>query len=85
MKWVSTRRASPPVSFVDALFAGTAPDGGLYFPERFDVLPSSSLDAIRAADLVETTEESHLQPVTTGRQSRPQEGAKARIRSGRKE
>ena len=53
MKWVSTRRASPPVSFVDALFAGTAPDGGLYFPERFDVLPSSSLDAIRAADLVE--------------------------------
>ena len=53
MKWVSTRRASPPVSFVDALFAGTAPDGGLYFPERFDPLPPSSLEAVRSADLVE--------------------------------
>ena len=53
MKWVSTRRASPPVSFVDALFAGTAPDGGLYFPECFDVLPPSSLEAVRSADLVE--------------------------------
>ncbi|MBI2829214.1 MAG: threonine synthase [Acidobacteria bacterium] len=53
MKWVSTRRASPPVSFVDALFAGTAPDGGLYFPECFDALPPSSLEAVRSADLVE--------------------------------
>ena len=52
MKWVSTRRASPPVPFIDALFAGTAPDGGLYFPERFDPLPQSSLEALRAADLV---------------------------------
>ena len=34
MKWVSTRRSSPPVPFIDALFAGTAPDGGLYFPSN---------------------------------------------------
>jgi len=53
MKWVSTRRSSPPVSFIDALFAGTAPDGGLYFPERFDPLPPSSLEALRSADIVE--------------------------------
>src|SRR6188508_948938 len=53
MKWVSTRRASPPVPFIDALFAGTAPDRGLYFPERFDPLPAASLDAIRSADIVE--------------------------------
>ena len=39
MKWISTRGASPPVSFIDALFAGTAPDGGLYMPERLDPLP----------------------------------------------
>jgi threonine synthase len=52
MKWVSTRRASPSVPFIDALFAGTAPDGGLYFPERFEPLPPASLDAIRSADIV---------------------------------
>jgi threonine synthase len=52
MKWVSTRRASPPVSFIDALFAGTAPDGGLYFPERFEPLPPPRLEALRSADLV---------------------------------
>ena len=53
MKWVSTRRASPAVPFIDALFAGTAPDGGLYFPERFEPLPAASLDAIRSAGIVE--------------------------------
>lgn len=50
-KWVSTRRASPPVPFIDALFAGTAPDGGLYFPERFEPLPAATLDRLRSADL----------------------------------
>ncbi|MSO82827.1 MAG: threonine synthase [Acidobacteria bacterium] len=54
MKWVSTRRASPLVPFIDALFAGTAPDGGLYFPDHFDPLPPASLEALRSADLVET-------------------------------
>ena len=51
MKWVSTRRQSPPVPFIDALFAGTAPDGGLYFPEGFDPLPEARLAEIRTADL----------------------------------
>jgi threonine synthase len=54
MKWASTGRSSPPVPFIDALFAGTAPDGGLYFPDHFDPLPPSSLEALRSADLVET-------------------------------
>jgi threonine synthase len=53
MKWVSTRRNSAPVPFIDALFAGPAPDGGLYFPQQFDPLPASSLDRIRSADLAE--------------------------------
>jgi threonine synthase len=49
MKWVSSRGASPAVPFIDALFAGTAPDGGLYMPERLDPLPPEKLEAIRAA------------------------------------
>ena len=54
MKWVSTGRASLSVPFIDALFAGTAPDGGLYFPDHFEPLPGVSLDALGSADLAET-------------------------------
>jgi threonine synthase len=53
MKWISTRGQSPPVSFIDALFAGTAPDGGLYMPERFEPLPPGTLDRLRDASLVD--------------------------------
>jgi len=49
MKWVSTRGASPPISFIDALFAGTAPDGGLYMPERLDPLPPGTMERLAAA------------------------------------
>jgi threonine synthase len=49
MNWISTRGASPPVSFVDALFAGTAPDGGLYMPERLEPLTPDRLAGIRHA------------------------------------
>jgi threonine synthase len=64
MRWVSSRGASPAVPFIDALFAGTAPDGGLYMPERLDPLSPEQLTAIRAAagDIVEigTVVGSHL-------------------------
>src|SRR3954464_13259241 len=53
MKWISSRGQSPQVSFVDALFAGTAPDGGLYVPERIDPLPVASLEPLRTASLVD--------------------------------
>jgi threonine synthase len=53
MKWVSTGRTSPSVPFIDALFAGTAPDGGLYFPDHFEPLSGVSLDALGSADLAE--------------------------------
>jgi threonine synthase len=53
MKWISSRGQSPHVSFVDALFAGTAPDGGLYVPERIEPLPAESLEQLRTAGLVE--------------------------------
>ena len=52
------------MSFIDALFAGTAPDGGLYMPERLDPLSAEQIAAIRSArgDLVEiaTIVGSHL-------------------------
>jgi threonine synthase len=53
MQWVSTRGASPPVPFIDALFAGTAPDGGLYMPERIDPLAPETLAALAGAEIVE--------------------------------
>jgi threonine synthase len=53
MNWVSTRGASPPVPFIDALFAGTAPDGGLYIPERLDPLPAGMVDSLRGAGVVD--------------------------------
>ena len=53
MNWVSTRGSAPPVPFIDALFAGTAPDGGLYMPERLEPLPAETLESLRTADLIE--------------------------------
>ncbi|MGE0741582.1 MAG: threonine synthase [Hyphomonadaceae bacterium] len=43
MKYVSTRGQAPPVSFLDAVLAGLAPDGGLYVPETFPAGPRSDL------------------------------------------
>jgi threonine synthase len=49
-KFISTRGAVPPVSFSTALFAGLAPDGGLYVPET---LPRLDFEDYRDASLVE--------------------------------
>jgi threonine synthase len=35
MRYISTRGQAPPVSFLDAVLAGMAPDGGLYVPEEW--------------------------------------------------
>ncbi|MBC7770408.1 MAG: threonine synthase [Phycisphaerales bacterium] len=35
MRYLSTRGLAPPVSFLDAVLAGMAPDGGLYVPESW--------------------------------------------------
>jgi threonine synthase len=53
MNWISTRGSAPPVPFIDALFGGTAADGGLFVPERFDPLPAATLERLRGATLVE--------------------------------
>jgi threonine synthase len=50
MQFISTRGAAPPVSFKAALFAGLAPDGGLYVPEA---LPPVSFVSLQDASLVE--------------------------------
>ena len=38
MKYISTRGASPALSFEDTMLTGLAPDGGLYVPEEVPVL-----------------------------------------------
>lgn len=40
MRYVSTRGAADPVEFETVLLSGTAPDGGLYVPETWPVLPN---------------------------------------------
>lgn len=44
MRYLSTNDNSPPVTFREALFAGLAPDGGLYIPESIPRLPASTFD-----------------------------------------
>lgn len=45
MRYISTRGNAPSLSFSEVLLAGTAPDGGLYVPERW---PSFTADEIAA-------------------------------------
>lgn len=53
MRWISTRGAAPPVSFHEALFAGLAPDGGLYLPETTDPLPPRVIDELRGRSVAD--------------------------------
>jgi len=49
MRYISTRGQAPPVSFLDAVLAGMAPDGGLYVPESWPSLydGTPALDPIK--------------------------------------
>jgi threonine synthase len=42
MRYISTRGRAPPVSFLDAVLGGMAPDGGLYVPEIWPAGPTSA-------------------------------------------
>jgi threonine synthase len=54
MKYVSTRHASPAVSFSEALERGLAPDGGLYVPEVHPHIDAKSLgDGLPLPELAE--------------------------------
>ncbi len=54
MRFVSTRGASPALSFSAALAAGLAPDGGLYVPTRLPRLAAADVAAIPDSQLAET-------------------------------
>jgi threonine synthase len=43
MNYISTRGAAPPVSFLDAVLTGLAPDGGLYVPESWPKLTEAEI------------------------------------------
>jgi threonine synthase len=51
MRFLSTRGSAPPVSFREALFAGLAPDGGLYVPKALDPMPFEPLRGAAIVDL----------------------------------
>jgi threonine synthase len=53
MKFISTNRQSPAVSFKDALTNGMPADGGLYMPERIDNLPQDFLNEIDSMSYAE--------------------------------
>ena len=42
MQYVSTRGASPAIGFLDAALGGLAPDGGLYAPVQWPILPMTA-------------------------------------------
>ena len=54
MRFVSTKGNSPKASLEEALFAGPAPDGGLYIPETLPVLGPETLDALSGGSIADT-------------------------------
>lgn len=53
MRFISTRGRAPAVSFETALFAGLAPDGGLYVPAELEPLPGRFFSDLAGAPLVD--------------------------------
>lgn len=53
IRYYSTNRQAPEVTFQTALFQGLAPDGGLYFPTQFPTFAAAELAALRGASLPE--------------------------------
>jgi threonine synthase len=43
MRYVSTRGQAPAVGFVDAVLGGLAPDGGLYLPDHWPLIPADEI------------------------------------------
>lgn len=54
MRYVSTRGASPAISFLEALLGGLAPDGGLYVPEAWPALDPAVIAAAGTAPYAQT-------------------------------
>ena len=47
MRYLSTRGASPLISFADMLLAGLAPDGGLYLPQSWPRFTPAEIAAFK--------------------------------------
>jgi threonine synthase len=45
MRFLSTRGGAPEIGFRDAVLSGLAPDGGLYMPAAWPVLPAAAISA----------------------------------------
>jgi threonine synthase len=54
MRYISTRGLAPPVTFLDAVLGGLAPDGGLYVPDAWPRLPADVLARAATAPYAET-------------------------------
>jgi threonine synthase len=65
MRFITTRGGSPPVSFTTALFAGLAPDGGLYVPETIEPWTADELSRLSRRTLTEIGLRA-LRPFTRG-------------------
>jgi len=50
MKYFSTNKKAEDVSFKDAVIRGLAPDGGLYFPERIEKLPTGLIGSGKSVE-----------------------------------
>src|SRR5919106_1853841 len=53
MRWRSTRGEAPPATFRGALFAGLAPDGGLYMPAHLEPFSMATFDALAGRNVAE--------------------------------
>jgi threonine synthase len=65
MQFVTTRGASPAVPFTTALFAGLAPDGGLYVPETIEPWTVDEISRLSDRTLTEIALRA-LRPYTSG-------------------
>jgi len=65
MQFVTTRGASPAVPFTTALFAGLAPDGGLYVPETIEPWAADEIAGLPSRTLTEIALRA-LRPYTRG-------------------
>ena len=65
MQFVTTREGSSPVSFTTALFAGLAPDGGLYVPETIEPWTADEIARLSRRTLTEIGLRA-LRPFTRG-------------------
>ncbi len=56
MRYISTRGGAPAGGFADVLLEGLAPDGGLYVPETWPVLPEDVLQGLQGRHYCEIAE-----------------------------